>query len=175
MGWELLAVCLEARVQSAAAAGVAAPGSAASSSATRPRNPPPYLPPRYAEPFHGVVLFRHHDPLAFDPDQLGDLLDASWLWFERCAAAHRNSRRQQDAAAATAEAAGQREQRGGPGGGSSGVTEEEEEAEGDGAPLWPFFLWNCLPRAGASQFHGHAQVGGWRAVRGADGGSSDLR
>ena len=22
----------------------------------------------------------------------------------------------------------------------------------------PFFLWNCLPRAGASQFHGHAQV-----------------
>jgi ATP adenylyltransferase/5',5'''-P-1,P-4-tetraphosphate phosphorylase II len=23
---------------------------------------------------------------------------------------------------------------------------------------WPLFLWNCLPRAGASQFHGHAQV-----------------
>ncbi len=23
---------------------------------------------------------------------------------------------------------------------------------------YPFFLWNCLPRAGASQFHGHAQV-----------------
>ncbi|GAB4820069.1 hypothetical protein N2152v2_007115 [Parachlorella kessleri] len=24
--------------------------------------------------------------------------------------------------------------------------------------LHPLFLWNCLPRAGASQFHGHAQV-----------------
>ena len=23
---------------------------------------------------------------------------------------------------------------------------------------YPYFLWNCLPRAGASQFHGHAQV-----------------
>jgi hypothetical protein len=23
---------------------------------------------------------------------------------------------------------------------------------------YPFLLWNCLPRAGASQFHGHAQV-----------------
>ena len=23
---------------------------------------------------------------------------------------------------------------------------------------YPLFLWNCLPRAGASQFHGHAQV-----------------
>jgi hypothetical protein len=24
--------------------------------------------------------------------------------------------------------------------------------------LWPFLLWNALPRAGASQFHGHAQL-----------------
>ena len=23
---------------------------------------------------------------------------------------------------------------------------------------WPLLVWNCLPRAGASQFHGHAQV-----------------
>ena len=35
-------------------------------------------------------------------------------------------------------------------------------AEGTGngvaAPLHPLLIWNCLPRAGASQFHGHAQT-----------------
>lgn len=24
--------------------------------------------------------------------------------------------------------------------------------------VWPLLVWNSLPRAGASQFHGHAQV-----------------
>uniref|UniRef100_A0A383VL33 Galactose-1-phosphate uridyl transferase N-terminal domain-containing protein n=1 Tax=Tetradesmus obliquus TaxID=3088 RepID=A0A383VL33_TETOB len=70
---------------------------------------------KYAEPSHGVVLFKHHQPLQFSQEQLSDLLDASWLWFQ---ASHQLQ-----------PAAGQ-----------------------------PFLLWNCLPRAGASQYHGHAQV-----------------
>ncbi|WIA08176.1 hypothetical protein OEZ85_007630 [Tetradesmus obliquus] len=69
---------------------------------------------KYAEPSHGVVLFKHHQPLQFSQEQLSDLLDASWLWFQ---ASHQLQ-----------PAAGQ-----------------------------PFLLWNCLPRAGASQYHGHAQ------------------
>ncbi len=28
----------------------------------------------------------------------------------------------------------------------------------DGKYRFPFFVWNCLPRAGASQIHGHAQI-----------------
>jgi galactose-1-phosphate uridylyltransferase len=62
-----------------------------------------------------VVLFKHHQPLQFSQEQLSDLLDASWLWFQ---ASHKLQ------------------------------------------PLadQPFLLWNCLPRAGASQYHGHAQV-----------------
>ncbi|KAI8470200.1 MAG: hypothetical protein J3K34DRAFT_458990 [Monoraphidium minutum] len=86
---------------------------------------------KFAEPAHGVVMFRHHDPLSFDAPQLADLLDASWLWFRGAAAAH----------AARAQVSA--------------------PAPGDeGAPdaAWPALLWNCLPRAGASQFHGHAQV-----------------
>jgi hypothetical protein len=68
-----------------------------------------------AEPSHGVVLFKHHQPLQFSQEQLSDLLDASWLWFQ---ASHKLQ------------------------------------------PMadQPFLLWNCLPRAGASQYHGHAQV-----------------
>ena len=33
-----------------------------------------------------------------------------------------------------------------------------EAARTAGGGDCPFFLWNCLPRAGASQFHGHAQL-----------------
>lgn len=73
---------------------------------------------KYAEPYHGVVLFKHHDPLQFSSGQLADLLRAGQLWFEACQRQH------------------------------------------GGAPLHPFYLWNCLPRAGASQYHGHAQVRG---------------
>lgn len=98
-----------------------------------------------------MVLFRHHDPLAFDFDQLSDLVDASWLWFERSARAH--ERRAQGANG------GARQQQGEP---LAGGEEEGEEEEWDGR-LWPFLLWNCLPRAGASQYHGHAQVALTRA------------
>ncbi|KAK9905646.1 hypothetical protein WJX75_003820 [Coccomyxa subellipsoidea] len=70
---------------------------------------------KYCQPFHGLVLFRHHDPLKFSLPQLSDLLQVAEEWFERASAAQPSARH-------------------------------------------PFFLWNCGPRAGASQFHGHAQV-----------------
>jgi len=38
--------------------------------------------PSPAEPSHGVVLFKHHEPLEFHQAALSDLLDASWLWFQ---------------------------------------------------------------------------------------------
>ena len=108
---------------------------------------------KYAAPAHGVVLLRHHDPLEFDRPQLSDLLDASWLWFEGAAAAAA-------AAAADAEdgggAAAAATAAGGGSGGSDGGTAAAATAVA--AALRPFLLWNCLPRAGASQFHGHAQT-----------------
>lgn len=70
---------------------------------------------KYCQPCHGLVLFKHHDPLRFALPQLADLLLAAQGWFDRAAASHPSA-------------------------------------------LHPFFLWNCGPRSGASQFHGHAQV-----------------
>jgi hypothetical protein len=97
---------------------------------------------KYAEPSHGVVLFKHHDPLAFNYSQLSDLLTASWLWYQKSYQLQlgvmpgdptnlsgRASSRSLEVAAAAA-----------------------------GGSYYPFFIWNCLPRAGASQYHGHAQV-----------------
>lgn len=85
---------------------------------------------KYAEPGHGIVLFRHHDPLTFDFDQLSDLVNASWLWFLQSA----QHQQQQQGVDQVPGSVGGRQQ------------------------LHPFLLWNCLPRAGASQYHGHAQV-----------------
>lgn len=70
---------------------------------------------RYCQPCHGLVLFKHHQPLDFTQAQLSDLLLCAQGWF-------RAARRGQPSA------------------------------------RHPFFLWNCGARAGASQFHGHAQV-----------------
>ena len=70
---------------------------------------------KYCSPCHGNVLFKHHDPLQFDLEQLHDLLAAAHEWLRRAAESHPDA-------------------------------------------LHPLFIWNCLPRAGASQFHGHAQV-----------------
>jgi hypothetical protein len=64
---------------------------------------------------HGLILFKHHDPLTFSEPQLGGLLCAAQGWVHE-------TRRQHASAA------------------------------------HPTLLWNALPRAGASQFHGHAQV-----------------
>ena len=73
----------------------------------------------------GVILFKHHDPLSFNLEQLQDLVNVSHSWFQRAAAA--------DAAGTAALGLPPR-------------------------TLHPLLVWNCLPRAGASQFHGHAQV-----------------
>jgi hypothetical protein len=65
---------------------------------------------------HGLVLFKHHDPVAFTEPQLGGLLAAAQGWAHAAHGAHPDTARH------------------------------------------PTLLWNALPRSGASQFHGHAQV-----------------
>jgi len=70
---------------------------------------------KYGEPFHGLVLFKHHDPVRFSLDQLADFFHASELWFKN-------------------------------------------SIQKDPTAVHPFFIWNCGPRAGASQFHGHGQL-----------------
>lgn len=69
--------------------------------------------------YHGLVLFKHHQPLQFDFQQLGGMLDAAWEWLDKT---HEHSQRKQ-----------------------------KEE-------MHPLIIWNCLPRSGASQYHGHAQT-----------------
>eukprot|EP00899_Mesostigma_viride_P007252 jgi/Mesvir1/16528/Mv10074-RA.2 len=64
---------------------------------------------------HGLVLFKHHDPLHFNARHVAEALLASAEWFRR------------------------------------GHTARPEH-------FYPLLVWNCLPRAGASQFHGHLQV-----------------
>ncbi|GFR50092.1 hypothetical protein Agub_g12237 [Astrephomene gubernaculifera] len=70
---------------------------------------------KYGAPAHGLVLFKHHDPLTFSSHQLADFLGVAEDWFAAAAAAHPDAHH-------------------------------------------PFFIWNCGPRAGASQFHGHGQL-----------------
>jgi len=91
---------------------------------------------RYAEPSHGVVLFRHHDPLTFSPDQLSDLLDAAWCWFDKSQQHYDEQQQQQQGS----------------------QTEQQQQQQQQQQLLAPFLLLNCLARAGASQYHGHAQV-----------------
>ena len=122
-----------------------------------------------AAPYHGViVLTRSHDPLAFGRRDVAALLDCAEGWF-----------READAAAD------------GDGDGDGADGDGDGNGNGDGAPprLHPFLLWNALPRAGASQYHGHAQVALtedpvpeqgalWRAERalaGGGGGGGDER
>lgn len=147
---------------------------------------------KYCHPHQGVVLFKHHDPLEFSRQQLGDMLDVSHAWLQ-AAAAHavasleqRAQEEGEDEAAAGAQQPGndgvprsgaavqgstgqqagctnkghhhQQKQRGVQG---ERCSQQEQGGQGDvrqGGQLHPLFLWNCLPRAGASQFHGHAQV-----------------
>jgi len=100
---------------------------------------------KYGEPFHGLAVFKHHDPLNWSIEQLADLLDVSASWFEAAQETHAVSRMQglQNA-------------------GARGHPEETEATEAWGPradrQLHTFFLWNCLARSGASQFHGHAQL-----------------
>jgi len=62
-----------------------------------------------------LVIFKNHNPLEFNLEELSDYLDTSFKWFDM-------------------------------------VFNEDENYK------YPFFVWNCLPRAGASQIHGHAQI-----------------
>ena len=42
----------------------------------------------YVQPCHGLVLFKHHDALAFSLPQLGDLLGLAQAWLQRAQEAH---------------------------------------------------------------------------------------
>ena len=107
---------------------------------------------KYCAPAHGLLLFMHHDPLAFTAADVQELLLAGSRWFEA-------------AAAAAASGSAGRECSGSGGAlsaGSTPVTPSSQQALQPSQPgsrrLWPLLLWNSLPRAGASQFHGHAQT-----------------
>lgn len=71
-----------------------------------------------------LVLFKHHDPLAFTHTQLYDFLAVSDGWFAAAAAAHA----------------------GAGGGGGGGADGGGGNAGCGGAALHPFFIWNCGPR-----------------------------
>jgi hypothetical protein len=65
--------------------------------------------------FHGVVIFKEHDPLAFTGEVVEDAIRVSREWIWKC-------------------------------------HEIDQEA------VYPFFMWNCLWKSGASIPHGHAQI-----------------
>jgi galactose-1-phosphate uridylyltransferase len=62
-----------------------------------------------------LVIFKKHNPLEFNQEELSDYLDTSFTWYET-------------------------------------VYNEDNDYK------FPFFVWNCLPRAGASLVHGHSQI-----------------
>lgn len=64
---------------------------------------------------HGLVVFKKHNPLDFNQEDLYDYFDTALKWFEK---AHKTN----------------------------------EKA------IYPFLLWNCLWRSGASIIHGHIQM-----------------
>lgn len=93
---------------------------------------------KYCGPEHGLLLFKRHHPLQFTADEVAQLLSCAAQWFSSAAALH-----SQGGAATLSSAA-------------SGLVSDVVPAGSSG--LFPMLLWNCMPRAGASQFHGHAQV-----------------
>ena len=62
-----------------------------------------------------LVIFKKHNPLEFNQEELSDYLETSFKWFETVYNTDKNYK-------------------------------------------FPFFVWNCLPRAGASLVHGHSQI-----------------
>jgi len=87
---------------------------------------------KYAAPSQGVIIFKNlHDPLCSSLAYVKDLLDVASRWFKAASAEHASSKSK---------------------------TKQHANAATGGALLHPLLVWNCLPRAGASQFHGHAQV-----------------
>jgi len=65
--------------------------------------------------WHGLIVFRNHNPFEFGAEMVSDYIDTAMNWFNK-------------------------------------VMENDKNAR------FPFFMWNCLWRAGASINHGHAQV-----------------
>jgi hypothetical protein len=111
---------------------------------------------KYCAPAHGLLLFKQHDPLAFTATDVQQLLLTGSRWFDAAAAAAVasgldgpviSSRKGNDAAlsadSTSATASSER------------ILQRTQQAS---RRLWPLLLWNNLPRAGASQFHGHAQT-----------------
>lgn len=84
---------------------------------------------KYCAPHHGLLLFKRHHPLEFTSDEVHQLLGCGARWFEAAA----------EALPATPPIV------------SPNLKVHEPS-------LHAFLLWNCMARAGASQFHGHAQV-----------------
>ena len=108
---------------------------------------------KYCAAAHGLLLFKHHDPLAFTAADVLQLLLAGSRWFDAAAAA---------AAASISAGAERSGSSGAPSAGSIPVTTPSQQPSWPSQPacrwFWPLLLWNNLPRAGASQFHGHAQT-----------------
>ncbi len=94
---------------------------------------------KYCGPEHGLLLFKRHNPLQFTASEVAELLHCASQWFTSAAIPHIHT---------------------GLGASSSAVSRlAASTASGGGcSALFPLLLWNCMPRAGASQFHGHAQV-----------------
>ena len=86
---------------------------------------------KYVAPYQAVVLFKHHNPLTFNQRELGDLLKVSHQWFQSAQIYHKLDLHDND---------------------------DNSDQILPCPQLYPLFVWNCLPRAGASQYHGHAQV-----------------
>ena len=108
---------------------------------------------KYCAPAHGLLLFKHHDPHAFTAANVQELLLAGSRWFEAAATA----------AAGSGSASWEHsESGGGLSAGSTPVMPSSPQAlqpsQSASRRFWPLLLWNNLPRAGASQFHGHAQT-----------------
>lgn len=106
---------------------------------------------KYCAPAHGLLLFKHHDPLAFTAADVQQLLLAGSRWFVAAAVAASGSAGGQCSGSSRALSAG-----------VALVTPSSQQAsqpsQTASRQLWPLLLWNTLPRAGASQFHGHAQT-----------------
>lgn len=121
---------------------------------------------KYCAPGHGLLLFKHHDPLTFSASDVQQLLLAGSLWFDaaaEAAAAGQSSSRHAHASPGAKQRSMSHRQTPVPpsqlGGATAPAFADSWAANGDPGPrLWPLLLWNNLPRAGASQFHGHAQV-----------------
>ncbi len=64
---------------------------------------------------HGLIIFKNHNPLEFNKEQVADYINTAFKWFKA-------------------------------------ANKEDKKA------IYPFLMWNCLWRSGASIIHGHMQL-----------------